>query len=89
MGIALVELVNRAHVGDGIAKAVLRAFAARVNERIGDGLAWPSVPTLVEELEFSDPSIRRALRFLRAGGWIIRQGNGVGCGLHRIGGAPL
>ena len=79
MSIALVELVDRAHVGDGIAKTVLRNLAARINDRRGDHLAWPSVATLVDEVEFCDRAIRKALRFLRAGGWIIADDYGWTC----------
>lgn len=63
-------------VGDGTDKAVLVALADHADEA---NSCWPSIDHLVSKTEFSERTIRRAIRSLEEAGWISTQG-GVGRG---------
>ena len=38
-----------------------------------DGECWPAIPTIARELKLSESTVRRALRDLRRGGYLITE----------------
>lgn len=37
------------------------------------GECWPAIPTIAEELKFSESTVRRALRDLRKSGFVVTE----------------
>ena len=38
-----------------------------------EGECWPAIPTIAEELKFSESTVRRALRELRKSGFVVTE----------------
>ena len=84
-----IELVARAKKtklhGDSTAKLLLIVLADYAND---DGMAWPSVATMAQEVEKSERSIQLLLRKLEAKG-LIRKGDQKLVGKYAKGRRPV
>jgi DNA-binding transcriptional ArsR family regulator len=71
MSFQLMAWAVKQTVGSGPEKAVLLALSNAANHHTGR--CCPSIPRLAEETEFSEPTVKRALRALAEKGIITRE----------------
>lgn len=69
MSIEALEWARRQWVGDAHAKSLLRAVADYAGE---EGVCFPSLRRLARDCEFSEDTVRRKLKALEEGAWLVR-----------------